>query len=148
MNNNDRFVNYTCLESLLIEGEEIATEGVLSSIFSKKNPANMSDNEVIAKYLYDNKLLVKNEKEAEENRVQTYIFSTISEKDPRGQALAGIKFTINGYRSPDNELTTYWVSTVDVKSDKTKSISIMYSDRKEKNINYNTMLNYVTKKYK
>ena len=148
MNNNDRFVNYTCLESLLIEGEEIATEGILSSIFSKKNPDNMSDNEVIAKYLYDNKLLVKSEKEAEENRVQTYIFSTISEKDPRGQALAGIKFTINGYRSPDNELITYWVSTVDAKSGKTKSISIMYSDRKEKNINYNTMLNYVIKNNK
>ena len=90
MNNNDRFVNYTCLESLLIEGEEIATEGILSSIFSKKKPDNM----------------------------------------------------------PDNELITYWVSTVDAKSGKTKSISIMYSDRKEKNINYNTMLNYVTKNYK
>ena len=114
------FVDYKCLESLLIEGEEIAQEGILSSIFSKKNPDNMSDNEVIVKYLYDNKLLVKSEKEAEENRVQTYIFSTISEKDPRGQALAGIKFTINGYRSPDNELITYWVSTVDAKSGKTK----------------------------
>lgn len=160
-----KFVDYKCLESLLIEGEEIATEGLFTKpqsnqnpLFAKfdalvksaisatyvisDNPKDVSDLKVVKAYLKD-KYFPKSDFEQDVNIGAAKAFYAITSKYAMEKKL-DFHFTVG---SIDDKYKMMWVNIIDNKYNRIVAVLVGSKASVDK-VTYANMLKWYIDKNK
>ena len=143
------FVDYKCLESLLIEGEGIALEGIFSKLkkttSGPKLPEGMSYVTALHKYIDGKKLYNKSESETTYNAYggQSYEKIINEKKDDPGRYMAGIDLVVHTYQSPESKYPTWIVVWIDMDKDIPTDFTIPYVKKNDVKFSLKEVITYI-----
>lgn len=143
------FVDYKCLESLLIEGEGIALEGIFSKLkkttSGPKLPEGMSYVTALHKYIDGKKLYNKSESETTYNAYggQSYEKIINEKKDDPGRYMAGIDWVVHTYQSPESKYPTWIVVCIDMNKDIPTDFIIPYIKKNDVKFSLKEVITYI-----